>query len=183
MPPFLSPLPLTSQVPPVPTTAYLPVPPAPSPPPLTILELVALQYTAQPYSAFVKFRFPLDRTPPPLLPPLPGRYSHLPSDICRESRPVSRRSTWSWKPPSTRPIQRLTTHVYAPKRNTDWKTALKKNLNSRGLKPSLLRILAIILQTACAFVRFWITTGQTSYAADSTLPKYLKDMNISRMPF
>ena len=75
----------------------------------------------------------------------------------------------------------VTTHVYASKSNTDWTTSLKKKSDNRGLAPSLLRILDILRQTARAFVRFRITAGQSSSAADSNLPRYLKDGTISRV--
>ena len=78
-------------------------------------------------------------------------------------------------------MQGLTTHVSAPKSNTGWKTDLKKNADTRGLAPSLLRIFFVFLQTACAFVRFRITAGQSSSAANKTLPSYLKDRTISRV--
>ena len=54
----------------------------------------------------------------------------------------------------------VTTHVYSPNINTDWTKDLEKNTDTCGLAPSLLRILVIILQTACDFVRLRITAGQ-----------------------
>ena len=53
-------------------------------------------------------------------------YYHLVSSLRRRSLPVSRRTTRSWKTPSTRPMQGVTTQVSAPKSNTDWTTALKR---------------------------------------------------------
>ena len=74
----------------------------------------------------------------------------------------------------------VTTHVSAPNSNTDWKTALKKNSEIRGLAPSLLKILDILCQTVRAFTSFWTPDGQSSSAANSTIPRYLKDKTISR---
>ena len=101
-------------------------------------------------------------------------YSHLPPNLRRGSRPISCCSTWYWKKPSNRPMRGLTIHGYAPKSNTNWTTYLKKNPDTRGLAPY------ILCQTVRAFARFRITTGQSSSAANSTLPRYLKDRTISR---
>ena len=65
----------------------------------------------------------------------------------------------------------VTTNVSARNININWAAALKKNPNTRGLSPSLLRILVILLQTSRTFVRFQITAGQSSSAANNTLPK------------
>ena len=78
-------------------------------------------------------------------------------------------------------MQGVTTHVSAPKSNTNWTMALKKNPDTSGLDPSLLNILGIILQNAHAFVRFRTTNGQSSFDADITIPRYLKDGTISRL--
>ena len=79
-------------------------------------------------------------------------------------------------------MQGVTNHVSAPKSNTDWKTDLKKNTDTRDLSPSLIRILVIIFQIACAFIRFRFTTCQSSSAAaDITLPGYLKYNTILRV--
>ena len=75
----------------------------------------------------------------------------------------------------------LATQVSAQNNNTDLTMALKKNLDTRGLAPSLIRILAILLQTTRAFTRYRITAGQSSSATDKTLPRYLKDRTISRV--
>ena len=108
-------------------------------------------------------------------------YYHLVSSLRRRSLPVSRRTTRSWKTPSTRPMQGVTTQVSTPKSNTNCTTSLKKNTDIRGLAPFLLRILFVLLQTACAFVRFRVTAFQSPYAADSNFPRYFKDGNISRV--
>ena len=76
---------------------------------------------------------------------------------------------------------RLTTHVSAPNINTDWMTDLKKNPDTRSLARSLLMILDVLLQTARALVRFWITSGQSSSADNITLPSYFKYRTISRV--
>ena len=47
-------------------------------------------------------------------------YSNFPSSLRRRSLPVSLLATYSWKPPRTCPMRGVTTHVYAPKSNTDW---------------------------------------------------------------
>ena len=53
-----SPLPLPGQFPSVPTTSSQPMPHDSSPPPCIFPEVIALQYTACPYSSFDGFRFP-----------------------------------------------------------------------------------------------------------------------------
>ena len=50
-------------------------------------------------------------------------YSHLMSDLRHGRCRVSCLATWCWKPPRTCPMQGVTTHVSAPKSNTDWTTA------------------------------------------------------------
>ena len=74
----------------------------------------------------------------------------------------------------------VTTHISAPKSNTNWATDLKKNLDTRSLAPSLLRILGIFSQTIRALARFCTTVGQLSSATYSTLPSYLKYGTIYR---
>ena len=108
-------------------------------------------------------------------------YYHLVSSLRRRSLPVSRRTTRSWKTPSTRPMQGVTTQVSTPKSNTNCTTSLKKNTDIRGLAPFLLRILFILLQTACAFVRFWISTGQSLSAANNTISRCMKYRTILRV--
>ena len=76
----------------------------------------------------------------------------------------------------------ITTHSYAVKSNTDWTTALKKNLDTCCLDPSLIRILDILHQTAHDFVRVCIKSGQSSSDANITLPMYLKYRTIVQMP-
>ena len=68
--------------------------------------------------------------------------------------------------------------VSAPKNSTDWKMFSKKKSYTRGLSPSLIRILDIIHQTARTFVRFWITSGKSSSSANSIITMYLKDGTI-----
>ena len=62
-------------------------------------------------------------------------YSYLPSNLRLGSCPLSRRVTWYWKSPRTRPMRGVNTHVSAPKSNTDWRRDLKKNPDSGGLPP------------------------------------------------
>ena len=107
-------------------------------------------------------------------------YSHFPSILFCGSHPVSYHVTWYWKNPRTCLIQEVTTHVSAPKSITNWMMDLKKNMDTRSLALSMLRILNILCQTAQDFVRFWITSGQSSSDADSTLPSYLKYGTILR---
>ena len=109
-------------------------------------------------------------------------YHHLSYSLRCGIRPVSRHATWSWKPPRNRPMQGVTTHVSAPKRNTNCKAALNKNTDTHGLTPSLLRILIIFLQTARDFFRLRITASQSSSAANNILPKYLKEGTIYPPP-
>ena len=71
LPPLPSPLILLGQFPPVPATTSPPWPLTSSPPPRIGPELVGSQYTAWPYTAFAKFRFPLAQTPHRLFPPSP----------------------------------------------------------------------------------------------------------------
>ena len=51
-------------------------------------------------------------------------------------------------------MQDVTTHVSAPKISTGWTMALKKNMDTRGLAPSLLRIPNILRHAVHDFVRF-----------------------------
>ena len=64
--------------------------------------------------------------------------------------------------------------------STDWTTSLKKNPDTRGAAPSLLRILINLHHTARALARFLTTPDQSSSAAEITRPKYLKEVTISR---
>ena len=74
----------------------------------------------------------------------------------------------------------VTNPVSAPKSNPYWTTDLKKNLDTRSLAPSLLRILIIRIHTAHDFPRFKITVSQLSSAAEITPPRYRKEVTISR---
>ena len=46
-------------------------------------------------------------------------YSHFLSPRRRGICPISHRNIWFWNPTRTRPMQGITTHVSAPKSNTD----------------------------------------------------------------
>ena len=46
-------------------------------------------------------------------------YSHLLSILRHGSRPISFLINWSWRPPRTRPMLGVTTHVSAPNSNTE----------------------------------------------------------------
>ena len=77
-------------------------------------------------------------------------------------------------------MQGVTTHVSAPKKDTDKTTALKKNPYTRGVTPYLMIILFNLRLTACLSTRFLTKAGQSSSAAEITCPKYLKEVTISR---
>ena len=74
----------------------------------------------------------------------------------------------------------VTIHVSALKISTDWTTASKKNMDTRGGAPSLMRILVNLCHTSRVFARFLTTSSQPSSAADITHPNYLKEVTISR---
>ena len=57
---------------------------------------------------------------------------------------------------------------------------LKNNPDIRGAAPSLLRMHAILLQTALARDKFLTTTGQLLSATEIICPRYLKEVTISR---
>ena len=86
-------------------------------------------------------------------------YSRFLSVLCRGSRPISRRATWSWNPPRTLPMRGVATQVSEPKSNTACTTDLKKNPDTRGSAPYLLRIQVIIFHTALARDKFLTTAG------------------------
>ena len=107
--------------------------------------------------------------------------ANSPSNALCGSCPVSRRASWYWKPPRNRPMRGATTHVSSLKNNTDCTTTLKKNLDTCGCAPSLLRIIIILLHTNRALVILRITAGQSLSATYTTLPRYFKDGIISRL--
>ena len=107
-------------------------------------------------------------------------FSHLPIIILHGRLSVSRLSTWSWNPPRELLMQGVIAEVSESKRNTYWTTYLKKNRDTYSIAPSLISILDVLCCTVRAFKRFRTTVGQSSSAAHSTLPRYLKDINISR---
>ena len=107
-------------------------------------------------------------------------YSHLPSFRRCGSLPLNCRATWSWNPLRIRNMRGATTHVFMTKISTDWTTALNKNSDTRGAASYLLIILVNLSHTACDFVRFLTTTGQSLSVADITRHKYLKEVAISR---
>ena len=77
-------------------------------------------------------------------------------------------------------MQGVTTQVSAPKSITYWTKDLKKNSDTCGATPSLLRIRIILCHTTRAIARFLTTTVQSSSATEITRPKYLKEVTISR---
>ena len=107
-------------------------------------------------------------------------YSHFLSGFCRGSPPVSRCATWSWNTPKALPMRGVSTQFYEPKSNTACTTALKKNMETRGSSPYLLRILVILFHTALSLETFLTTSGQSLSAANITLPRYQKEITISR---
>ena len=78
------------------------------------------------------------------------------------------------------PCRGVTTHLSAPKNNTDWTTYLNKNPDTRGLFPSVLKIPYMLRQTVRAFSSFCTTVRHSPSTANRTLPRYFKDRTISR---
>ena len=74
----------------------------------------------------------------------------------------------------------VTTQVSAPNISTACTTSLKRNMDTRGSPPYLLRILAIIFHTTLALNKFLTTAGQFSSAANIALPRFWKEVTISR---
>ena len=72
------------------------------------------------------------------------------------------------------------TQVSAPKSNNACTTSLKKNPDTRGSTPSLLRVLINLLHTSLALDKFLTTAGQSSFASDITRPRYQKEVAISK---
>ena len=71
-------------------------------------------------------------------------FSHLPSVFSYVGRLISRRATWSWKPPRTLIMQGVTTQVSEKNSITSCTTDLKKKTDTRVSAPSLLRILVVL---------------------------------------
>ena len=74
----------------------------------------------------------------------------------------------------------VNTQVCALKISTDWATDLNKNPDTRGAAPYFLIILVNLQHTACVLARFWTNAGQSLSATETTCPKYLKEVTISR---
>ena len=77
-------------------------------------------------------------------------------------------------------MQEVTTQVSALKSNTACTTALKKNPDTRGSAPSLMRIFVILFHTALALEKFRTKAGQSLSAAKITHPRYNKEGTIYR---
>ena len=77
-------------------------------------------------------------------------------------------------------MQRVITQVSNTKSSTTCNTAFKNNPDTRGTAPYLLSRHAIVLQTALDRDKLFTAPGQSSSAAEITLPRYLKDVTISR---
>ena len=58
--------------------------------------------------------------------------------------------------------------------------ALKKNQGTRISDPSLLRVLVVLLHTALVLSKFYTTAGKFPSATKITLPRYRKEVTISR---
>ena len=173
-PPPRSPLFMPDWCPPDPTTAS---PPAPSVSSISAHigpKAIAYQCTARLCSTFAECTPPYPQTPPYLLPPTPrcNPTPLLPASV--GSAPSISAPPGPGTPSGPGPCREVTTHVSAPNISTDWTTALKKNLDTRGYTPSLLMIIGILLHTALAFARFRTTAIQSSSASESTLSRYLK---------
>ena len=69
-------------------------------------------------------------------------------------------------------MQGVTTQASKPKSNTACTTDLKKNPDTRGSAPSMMRILVILFHTALARDKFLTTVGQLLSAAEITRPSY-----------
>ena len=74
----------------------------------------------------------------------------------------------------------VTTQVSAPKSSISCITALKKNPDTRGAAPSLLRISEILLQTFFAQAKFLTTAGQLLSVSEIPRPRYLKEVTTYR---
>ena len=78
------------------------------------------------------------------------------------------------------PMRGVATQVSDTNSNTACTTALKKNPDTCGSAPSLLRILVILFHTSLACEKFLTTAGQLSSAAKITRPRYQEEVSISR---
>ena len=74
----------------------------------------------------------------------------------------------------------VTTQVSNLRSSNACTTALRKNPDTCGASPSLLRIRNILLQTVLNWDNLFTTSGQSLYAAKITRPRYLKEVTISR---
>ena len=132
MPPLLSPFPPLIQYPPAPTTSEKPSLPASKQISHRGPESFASQYIVRPYSAsfyvypdlFKTHLIHCFRQRMILPPPYPSLLGLL---------PVILRATLFWKLPRFRSIRGARIHVFDPKSNTAWTTALKTNRVSSGL--------------------------------------------------
>ena len=107
-------------------------------------------------------------------------FYHLLLRLCHGILFAIRLSTWYWNHIIYRNMWGVTTQDSVYKSNTYWTTDLKKNPETRGISPSLISTLDILCHTVRAFTIFWNTVGQSTSSTDSTLPRYLKYVTISR---
>ena len=83
-------------------------------------------------------------------------------------------------PPGPFPCGGVTTQVSNPESSTACTKALKKNPDTRGAAPSLLRMRGILLQTALSRDKLFTTTGQLLSSTEIARPRYPKEVTISR---
>ena len=83
-------------------------------------------------------------------------------------------------PPRNLPIQGVNTNVSATKGSTALTTALQGNPDTSGSDPFLLNILFILFRTTIFLAKFRTTAKQSLSAAKITLPRYWKEVTISR---
>ena len=74
----------------------------------------------------------------------------------------------------------VTTQVSTSKINTASTMILKKNPDTRGSTPSLMRILVILFHTDLTRDKLLNTASQSSSTAKITCPRYQKEVTISR---
>ena len=108
-------------------------------------------------------------------------YSHLILvRLCR-ILPVNRITTWSLNPPRTGPWGGgVTTGVSLSKISTDCTMELKKKTDTLGAVTSILIIFVNLRHTARVLARLLTTAGQSLSSAEITIPKYLKEVTVSR---
>ena len=74
----------------------------------------------------------------------------------------------------------VTTQVSAPKSSTAWIRALNNKPDNQGVDPTLLRMRDILLKTVFARAKLLTTYIQSLSVGEINLPRYLKEVTISR---